>query len=126
MLWLLNSNIRTMTDHTPQSILELGSHDTIRMSAPCPDHGRELQDGTWKGRKSSKYMTTQWDFEGKRWYVFHCTEKGGHLFNALPPRGGVPQTWIEVKDWVAKEKLRIAGLKTGKKKGLQDGYGSTA
>jgi hypothetical protein len=96
-----------------QAVLELQGK-AVGLSAGCPDHGRELKGGKWRGRKSTVLRGTQLGIDGKEYLVFRCSEKNGHLFEAEPPSETMPSTWEAVQEWTYRERERQAGLKKHK------------
>jgi hypothetical protein len=86
------------------AILEL-TKSGLHWVSSCPTHGKHLKDGTWKGKRSSVVRGEQLDFDGTRWITFRCTEKEGHLFNALKPKDA-PKTAEQAEQ--LRLKLRLA------------------
>ena len=65
--------------------------------AECPEHGRELKSGEWKGVRTVTLRGQQVDMANIRWDVWRCAEANGHLFNAVPAI--VPKNREELLKW---------------------------
>ena len=70
----------------PLATLELNKAGQLGWVGFCGDHGRELKNGTWSGKRTSVLRGEQPDIDGTMYLVFRCPEKGGHLFNVLKPK----------------------------------------
>lgn len=91
------------------AILELTKSGHLAWAAHCPTHGKTLKNGTFKGTRSSVVRGEQADFDGKRWITFRCSEKGGHLFNALKPKDA-PKTVQESQELRIKMLMNKANI----------------
>lgn len=93
------------------SVLSVDSHGKPDFHSRCPLHGTELKDGTWRGKKSTRHLGQQIDFEGKRYDAWSCLDGGvRHVFTSTPMKN-MP-TPEQLPQWIIDQQYTAAvGMK---------------
>lgn len=109
-----------MTNRTAHSVLAIDLHGKPDFHSRCPDHGKELKDGTWQGVKSTRFKGQQVSLEGNRYDVWYCKVNipgyagFGHVFTSVPAKG-IPTDHDGLQRWLVDKQFEAATGTSAKK-----------